>query len=260
MRRLLACLPLTCIALALVVPAPADAQRSRRAVPAEPLFSFVKRFEAAMTAIRTGNCARFRALNYNGSFDEFVCTARQARTLDNFQLLGYNQYDTGAVIDYVSRDFRTLRPARASLVALLASDRRFDVVGTPIFGAGRGIRQLGTRATRRTIYLSQRTANLAISSLRTGNCRLFFLTWFTGSIPRAQACSVVFGSRPNASVARQLRIRLGFDKAYQPVSIGGSRDIQFFSVVTQRGRRYTLAVDRSGSTGNLYLTSARFLH
>lgn len=248
-----------------VAPA-AEAQRVRPTTPIEALPAFVARFTAAMQAVQQGNCAEFKRLNLNGGLDAYACDERQRRALEGFTVHGYRQFGTGAIVDITARDVQRFQLARSTVELVLGPDRRFQTAGSPIFGpAGRsGVPQLGTKAMPRVAFLARRTARLAVVSLRTRNCNLFFTTWFTGTLTKAQACARVFTPRTTpanrSSNIRRLRLQLAGDSLVRPISLGGTRDIQFFSLLLRTGHYYTLLVDRSGVPGNFYLTSTRAVY
>jgi len=232
----------------------------RPLTPVEALPAFVARYQAAIAAIKAGDCAQFSRLNINGGLG-VTCDERLRGTLDNFQLLGYRQFGTGAVIDVFGRDSEQLMPAVSTAELALGPDRRFRVKSNPIFGAlsGQGIPQIATRPSARTLYLSLRTANLYLRSLRTRNCNLLFQTAFTDTLTRAQACARIFSAKINGSNSQRLRIQLAADPLVRPVRIGGTRDIQFYRLALRTGHYFTLIVDRGGTPTDLYLTSAQYV-
>jgi hypothetical protein len=241
-----------------VLASPAAAQRPP-VRPVESLPAFVARYQAAVAAIQAGNCAEYARLNIRGGIG-LLCTEEARRDLANFRVFGYRQFGTAAIVDIQATEVRTKRPVVATLVLLLGADRRFFSHGGAVFGAGGGIRQVNTTPTARAVVLSQRTASLLLLSLRERDCDLFFQTAFTGELTKAQACARVFSPRSRVpSRARQLRLDLGGNPLARPVRIGGSRDIQFYRLALKR-HLYTLAVDRGGKPGNLYLTQFRRIY
>ena len=241
-------------------PLPASAATQRPPVrPVESLPAFVARYQAAVAAIRAGNCAEYARLNIRGGLG-LLCTEETQRNLAGFRVLGYEQFGTGALMDIQDVEARTRRPVIATVVLLLGPDRRFFSHGGLVFGAGAGIRQVGTRPGRRVVFLAWRTANLFLRSLRERDCDLYFTTAFTGDLTKSRACARVFSPRSTApSRARQLRLDLRGNPRARPIRIGGTRDIQFYRLALNR-HLYTLAVDRAGKPGNVYLTQLRRIY
>lgn len=237
---------------------PAAAQRAP-VRPVESLPAFVARYQAAVAAIQAGNCAEYARLNIRGGIG-LLCTEESRRDLANFRVFGYRQFGTGAIVDFQGNEVRTKRPGVATLLLFLGADRRFVSHGGAIFGAGGGIRQINTTPAPRVVVLSQRTASLLLRSLRERDCDLFFQTAFTGELTKSQACARVFSPRSRVpSRARQLRLDLRGNPLARPVRIGGTRDIQLYRLAL-KSHLYTLAVERSGSPGDLYLTELRRIY
>jgi hypothetical protein len=263
MTRRVALLLCAAMTTALLAAQPANAVTPRTSLsPIESLPAFVGRYQAAITAIQTGDCAEFNRLNLDHGLDVYTCDDQQRRALEGFGVLGYRQFGTGAVIDVTARDFERLQPAVSNIELLLGADRRFHVVGTPIIGppAGGGVRQVGSRATAGIFAVAQATANLGLLSLRQRDCTLFFRLWFTGALTREQACARVFGRQPGPSSIRRLRIQLAGDPFARPVRIGGTRDIQFYRVLLRPGHYFTLLVDRAGRPPAIYLVSTQYVY
>jgi hypothetical protein len=262
MRKLLP----TCVLAALVVPAlagPATAAVSRSLTPAESLRAWVARYQAATDAIRAGDCARFNQLNVRGTLN-LSCDAQTRQLSSSFRVLGYRQFGTGAIVDTIDVSRQTNRPGIYTAILALGPGRLFYSLGSSGFGTltGGGTRQVGTQTAPRTASLAARTARLALVSLRTRNCNLFYTTWAAGTRTKGPACARVFGARPTTSRARRLRFQLAGDPTATPIRMGGTRDMVFFRLRLRTGHYWTLEVDRSGLTsgplaGGLYITSAR---
>lgn len=242
------------ILAALGLAAATAAAAAGAAVPrtVESLPEFVARYRAMVTALHAGDCARVRRIGSGTGYEG--CTAADRARLAGFRVLGYRRFGTGAIIDQqISYDGD---PVVASVELGLGRDGRLRSAGEAIFGAGAGIRQVGTRASPRVVFLAQRTADLLLRSLRTRDCDLYFTTAFIQEPTKARACAKVFGPPRGApSSGRRLRFALLGDRRARAVHIGGTRDIQFFGLAVNR-RHWTLIVDRSGDprTG-VYITS-----
>ena len=222
--------------------------------------------QAGIAAIQAGNCAEFARLNVNQTLSAYSCDERQRRALEGYRMLGYRQFGTGAIIDVAARDIERFQPLVSTVELMLGPDRRFRAVGAVGFGAvgSPGIVQVGTRPAPRMVELANRTARLALVSLRTRNCNLFFQTWFTGELTKPQACfralrAPTTPSNRNSSI-RRLRFQLAGDPLARPVRLGGTRDIQFYRLFLRTGHLYTMIVDRGGTPGDLYLTSTRHIY
>jgi hypothetical protein len=247
--------------IVLASPGAGEAAVSRSLTPMESLPAWVARYQAAVEAIRAGDCARFSQLNVRRSLN-LACNAQARQDLASFRVLGYRQFGTGAVVDTIDVGRQTKRPGIFTAILALGPDRRFYSLGSSGFGAGGGIAQVGTRTAPRTAFIAGRTVRLALLSLRARNCNLFYTTWAIGTRTKGPACARVFGPRPTASRARKLRFQLTGDPTATPVRIGGTRDIVFFRLRLRTGHYWTLEVDRSGLTtgplaGGQYVTSAR---
>jgi hypothetical protein len=247
--RLLAALGLAALAAPAAAGAGAGATMPRTA---ETLPAFVARYRATVAALQAGDCAEVRRIGTGTGYEE--CTAADRARLAGFRVLTYRRFGTGAIIDQqISYEGD---PVVASTELGLGPDGRLRSAGVAIFGAGAGIRQVGTRARPRVVFLARRTANLLVRSLRTRDCDLYFTTAYIQEPTKARACANVFGPPRGApSNGRRLRFALLADHRARPVRIGGTRDIQFFGLVVER-RHWTLIVDRSGNprTG-VYITS-----
>jgi hypothetical protein len=241
----------------------AEAVVSRSLTPVESLAAWVARYRAGIDAIRAGDCATFKRLNVRRTL-ALTCNPETRQQLANFRVLGWQQFGTGAIVDVIDVSQQTQRPGGFTTILALGPGRRFYSFGTSGFGAttGGGFAQIGTPTAPRTASIAARTARLALLSLRTRNCNLFYTTWFTGKLTKGPACAQVFGPRPAASRIRRLRLQLAADPTATPVRIGGTRDIVFFRLRLRSGHYWTLEIDRSGLTsgplaGGHYITSAR---
>jgi hypothetical protein len=256
----------TCILVVVILQSlagSAHAAVSRSPVPVESLPAWVARYQAAVDAIRAGDCARFNQLNVRGTLN-LRCDAQTRRLSASFRVLGYRQFGTGAIVDTIDVSRQTNRAGIYTAILALGPGRLFYSLGSSGFGTltGGGVRQVGTHIAPRTAFLAARTARLALVALRTRNCNLFYTTWAVGTRTKGPACARVFGARPTSSRARKLRFQLAGDPTATPVRLGGTRDMVFFSLRLRTGHYWTLEVDRSGLTsgplaGGLYITSAR---
>jgi hypothetical protein len=251
------------VAIMQVLSGPAQAAPSRSLTPVESLARWVARYSTAIDAIRAGDCATFNRLNIRRTL-ALTCDPGTRQQFANVRVLGWQQFGTGAIVDLIDVTQQLQRPGGFTTILSLGPGRRFYSFGTSAFGAttGGGFAQIGTPTAPRTASIGARTARLALLSLRTRNCNLFFTTWFTGKATKAQACAQVFGPHPAPSRVRRLRLQLAADSTARPVRIGGTRDIVFFRLRLRSGHYWTLEVDRSGLTSGLlagghYITSAR---
>jgi hypothetical protein len=242
----------------------ANAAVSRSLTPVEALPAWVARYQAAVDAIRAGDCARFDQLNLRQTLGLTCDPPTRQRLTAGFQILGYQQFSTGAIVDTLETSRQTHRPGIYTTILALGPGRMFHSLGSSGFGTltGGGIRQVATHTAPRTARLAARTARLALVALRIRSCNLFYTTWATGARSKGPACARVFGARPSTSRARRLRFELTGDPTAIPVRIGGTRDMVFFRLRLRTGHYWTLEVDRSGTTtgplaGGLYITTAR---
>ena len=260
--RLTACL--LAVVILQILGGSADGAVSRSLTPVEALPAWVARYQAAVDAIRAGDCARFNQLNVRRTLGLTCDPQTRQRLATSFQVLGYQQFATGAIVDTIEMSAQTHRPGIYTTILALGPGRIFYALGSSGFGTARGggIRQVGTHTGTRTSLIAARTARLALVALRTRSCNLFYTTWATGLRTKPAACVRVFGPRPTTSRARKLRFQLAGDPTATPVRIGGTRDMVFFRLRLRTGHYWTLEVDRSGTTtgplaGGLYITSAR---
>lgn len=254
------------VAMMQVLTGPAEAAASESLTPVESLAAWVARYRAAVDAIRAGDCATFNRLNVRYTL-ALTCNPETRQRFANVRVLGWQQVGTGAIVDLIDVSQQTQRPGGFTTILALGPGRRFYSFGTSAFVAttGGGLAQIGTTTAARTASIAARTARLALLSLRTRNCNLFYTTWFTGKATRSQACAQVFGRRPAASRVRRLRLQLAADPTATPIRIGGTRDIIFFRLRLRSGHYWTLEVDRSGLasgslTGGHYITSGRDIY
>jgi hypothetical protein len=231
------------LVLALAGSAPGTASAAT-VTPAEPLAAYVADYQAAVTALRAGDCATLARLNRDERFGAMACDDETRSFYAEFQILGYSRYGTAAIIDRLGTDLTNRRRALFTDELALGPGRRWHLVLGEVFGWGTGIRQLGTRPAPRVAFLANRTLRLYLQSLRTRDCDLYFTTGFTGNLTKPEACRRVFSASSPTRTAR-LRRQLLADPAARPVSLGGTRDLQFYGLSLRPDRYWTLTVGRN---------------
>jgi hypothetical protein len=222
--------------------APPAAAASRPSIaPAEGISRFVARYRAAVAALQARDCAKLAAFNRSTGYP-IPCNDLARQLLGNFRIVGYAQFGTGALVDFVDNE----APRGATAIFGVGPNRRFQVFTEQILGRG----EVGTRATPARLTRFSSAARAAVLAVQRRNCTVFFNTWYTGPLTRAEACRQAF------SPAGGFHRELAADPAAQPERIGGTSSIQFYRLWT-KGHYRTLVVARFGrTTESLYVTDS----
>ncbi len=216
--------------------------------PVEGITAFVGRLQAAMTALRAGDCPAVKRFADSSAFF-LPCTDEGRARYADFAVIGYRQFATGAVIRFSSSS--PTFPGGGVIGLVLDDSRRFVNVLT-----GRPRADEFSSPTARARFLFDRTASLFVRSLLTRACDLYFTTGYTFSLTKPVACRHEFS--PPSERVRQLAA----DPHARPIRIGGTQTYQFYRLYTA-GHYRTLVVGRVGrGTGShsLYISDTGLVY
>jgi hypothetical protein len=205
-------------------------------VAAEGASAFVNRLAKLLeTTAKPEECGDLEAINRR-SLTRFPCPPSKgvAASMSRFEVVGADEYGTGAVVDYKSGEAKD----GAAIVLFVATDRnwaisRYGVVTKPSVGTS----DAGSRAGFR------KAVDNYLQAIRDRDCRKFVAVAVTDA-PDEKVCRSTFD--PSSALAKRLEQNQGATPKYE----GGNSTYGFFSLETTRPKpeSSTLSVVRSGGT------------
>jgi hypothetical protein len=221
-------------------PAASAAGPPRGVALTEGLPAFVHRLEVAVGALKAGDCAAWNLYTAASSFPETPCNPTSQTQYATFRLLGFRRFGTGALVEFSASEV----PTPVTWV-LTVFDHRFSssTLGYVWREPGTGpLRSLGSTPTRARLSRFNRTAADFVDAVRSRDCNLLWTTVLRDDT-KAKVCAKFFA---------QTRPDLLADPSATPVRMGGTRDWQFYRLLTSNGRYRTLVVGRIGAGSGLY--------
>lgn len=214
----------------------AEAKGEKLSEANEPPRVFAERVARLLaTSTRKQDCAQLEQVK---SLVKFECpTEEQLRkSMRSFEIVGAEEYGTGAVVDYtsgVSKD-------GAAITLFVTPDRRW------------GIGQFGVRTKPSTKTSDKesrddfdRAVEDYLTAVRKRDCPTFLKVTFTRNVKRKDACKVLFAA------AEDLAKRLQANPAVEPRYQGGNGTYGFYAVETKKPapKNSTISVVRGEAKG-----------
>lgn len=202
----------------------------------EPPKAFIERVAKLLeTATTKKDCAQLDEANLR-SQTRLVCPSdKKMRTsMKSFEVVGAEQYGTGAVIDYKSG---TVKDGGAIL--LFATPERtwaisrFGVITPPSVGTDDSKARAGYMAT----------AKAYLEAVRERDCDAYLDVALTREAPKKELCKTTF------TLTKPLAKRLKDDPSAKPKYVGGNGTYGFLTLETQKPRlkNSTISVVKGGS-------------
>jgi hypothetical protein len=208
------------------------AKKQGRPVSApEPREGVDEAARALASAIRTGDCERFKALSFSGlkRLAAEDCN-RQLDRLKGFELQDMAQYGTGAVVDF------TTDRAPGTMLFVLAKDGTFGWAQRLLRKADEKVAATRAPASDELDQIAEQT----VEALRTGDCARL-AEQARGVLDKPKVPGRTCESRA------PLRKRLEKDRDVKPQRLGANAKVAFYSLLPKPGGPYdTLVFIRKG--------------
>jgi hypothetical protein len=191
----------------------------RFSAASEPPEVFAERMAKLLETTRTKReCAELDEIAAR-SLTQFSCPPSKSlsRSMARFEVVGVEEYGTGAIVDYASGDVRD----GAAIVLFAAPDRnwavsRFGVVTEPNTKTSDEESRAGFR----------KAVEDYLAAIRARDCKAFVAVAFTGDNSTEAACETIFPG------TRVLAKRLSDNPASEPEYEGGNATYGFFRLET----------------------------
>jgi hypothetical protein len=211
-------------------------EKQQFSAASEPPDAFAERMAKLLeTTAKRKDCTELELIN-NRSLAGFPCPPDRAlrKSMASFELLGAEEYGTGAVIDYKSGKARD----GAAIVLIVGPDRQWGVTRFGVI----------TKPSTETSDEESRdgfakTVDMYLTAVRKRDCEAYMKATFTGEDTKPVICEIRFDG------TKDLAKRLKTDPSAKPKYEGGNSTYGFYTLETAKPKPQNLTISVIKTTG-----------